>query len=256
MKLTPETAEKINNYVCSSGKLPSTTGEARTLLRFWLSATGLVEDRWGNYALPPGKNGEPRRYQFGDKVLRLQWRSDSGWHNARSWPLMDAALLLIEAAAKATKKGFFCTSHEGDCRAVPEMGAVCAQERVLEQLEAKKGKRKASSSKAAERRKKEQELRDGPGFYVVWSGSGGRLADHERPFATVEEAIDLGRKKIWEAQTFGLGPLIVIESPSRQDAVRTMGHVWWRNGRYVGQPADPRQLRLAGMVSGRSWVRR
>jgi hypothetical protein len=262
--MTPETAAKINTYICSQG-IPRTAGEARSFLHHGLVVMGLRADRWGNYPLPADKAGDPRRIQFGDKVFRWQWRSASGWHNASSESLIEAALGLATKAAELTSDGFSCGKH-GDCKIVSEIGAACSQGRVLAALKGKKAGREATAEKAGQRRKVESTTKNGPGFYVTNNYIGpsaergrNRIADHDKPFRTVEQAIEFADRKF--AELVGMKftyllPVVVIAASSRQVAevpfMQDPGHawVWWRDGKYIGPPVDPRQVRLPGLVAG------
>jgi len=261
--MTPETAAKINTYVCADGA-PKTSGQARSLLHHWLVVMGLRQDRYGNYPLEPGKDGTPRRIQFGDKVFRRQWRNETGWHNSSSQSLIEAAMEIATKAAKLTPNGFSCSKHE-DCKVAPELGAVCSQERVIAMLEGKKEKRKETAAKGEVRRQAEDLEKNGPGFYVTTTSTTAgkrRLADQEKPYKTLEEAIERARSKRVEVAAFQyLHPVLVISADSRAAAERANSaaeiaeghvHLWWHHGRFIGPPADPRQLRFQGMVAGRT----
>lgn len=134
--------------------------------------------------------------------------------------------------------------------------------------EAKAASRKRAAVKGAEKRKTETERKNGPGFYVtnVYTGGGmrTRLADHEAPFKTYEEAEAFA----WEKYRYFLDmkftyllPVVVIEAKSRDDAEDNLfwhhgrmevttpygrGHVWWIDGKHIGPPVDPRQMALFG----------
>jgi len=262
--MTPETAAKINTYVCAQGA-PKTSGQARSLLHHWLVVMGLRQDRYGNYPLEPAKDGQRRRIQFGDKVFRRQWRDDQGgWHNSASQSLIEAAMEIATKAAKLTPNGFSCNKHE-DCKVAPELGAVCSQERVIAMLEGKKEKRKETAAKSEVRRQAEDLEKNGPGFYVTTTSTTAgkrRLADQEKPYKTLEEAIERARSKRVEVAAFQhLHPVLVISADSRAAAERANSaeevaaghvHLWWYHGRFIGPPADPRQLRFQGMVAGRT----
>lgn len=259
-------AEVVNKAVCAQG-LPKTAGEARSFLHHWLvTGRGLKVDRWGNYPLSPAKGGEPRRYQLGDKVLRLQWRDSSGtWHNSETGSLIESALNVARMAAESTEVGLSCSAHE-DCKSARELGAACAQRRILEQISGKKGARDKAAEKGAARRAAEDLVKNGPGFYVVTRhmGTMGKafLAEQEKPYASLSEAIEAARSKYATVAQMSLTYLLPVqvvsadgrataEGRSRTEAVAERRlHVWWQNNLYIGPPADPRQLRFRGMVSG------
>ncbi len=124
--------------------------------------------------------------------------------------------------------------------------------------EAKAASAARAKVKSAEKRKVVTATRSGPGFYVtnVYTAGGDwkpRIADHEKPFASFEEAEEAAIKRLRHLGSFGftyLLPVQVIEAPSRTMAEQGIGHVWWTNGKFKGGPIDPRQLRFAG-VNGR-----
>lgn len=262
--MEPKVAEVVNKAVCAQG-LPKTAGEARSFLHHWLvTGRGLKVDRWGNYPL---KDGEPRRYQLGDKVLRLQWRDSRGvWHNSESGSLIEAALNVAKLAAESTEVGLSCSAHE-DCKSERELGASCARRRILEQITGKKGERKKTAEKGAARRAAEDLVKNGPGFYVITRhlGATGRpyLAEQERPFPTLAEALERARDKHREVMASRFTYLLPVaavwaesrmtaEGGSKEAVAERRLHVWWCDGLYIGPPEDPRQLRLRGTASGRS----
>lgn len=115
-------------------------------------------------------------------------------------------------------------------------------------------KRKASltkqRTKAEEERRHKAEEEDGPGFYVTNGYTGGsafrtRIADHRKPYKTIEAAVDAAEKRLHhltvEYSFDYLLPVAVLEANSRQEAERNEGHVWWIDGAFKGPPLDPRQ---------------
>jgi len=111
---------------------------------------------------------------------------------------------------------------------------------------------KKSRAKSATDRAERARVSDGPGFYVTNNYLGGgllmssnRIADHERPFTSLEEAVEFAsdrlRRFTVELNFRYLLPVVVIEAASRQAAVANDGHVWWVDGRLKGPPVDPRQ---------------
>lgn len=71
--------------------------DAASLIRAWLRAEGMQQDRWRNWKRP---REEDKRWQFGEKVLREQYRTERGeWKNRDSQSLIDAAYDLIGQAA-------------------------------------------------------------------------------------------------------------------------------------------------------------
>jgi hypothetical protein len=109
--------------------------------------------------------------------------------------------------------------------------------------------RERSRERAKTRREESSKVNDGPGFYVTNAYTGGalrsRIADHERPFATLEEALELAERRLRrftvEFDFRYLLPVIVIESGSRREAISGIGHVWWIDGKYRGPLIDQRQ---------------
>jgi hypothetical protein len=129
--------------------------------------------------------------------------------------------------------------------------------------EAKAAKRREQITKRREKASHPREYRavvgpresrgDGPGFYVTnnYTGAGlrSRVADHPEPFPTYESAEEWAWSRyrhLLEMQLDYLLPVDVVESPSRADAesLGGSGHVWWRNGKHLGPPIDPRQTGL------------
>lgn len=116
--------------------------------------------------------------------------------------------------------------------------------------EAKAARRREQVQKRQEKTKTRQEREGGPGFYVTnnYTGAGlrSRVADHPEPFPTYETAEEWawGRyRHLLEMRLDYLLPVDVVEAPSRHDAESLGGlsHVWWRNGKHLGPPVDPRQ---------------
>jgi hypothetical protein len=107
-----------------------------------------------------------------------------------------------------------------------------------------------SRAKAATEREQHAQVANGPGFYVTNNYVGGvtrsRVADHERPFATYEEAENFAAKRLHrftrEFDFQYLLPVVVIEAESRRAAESGVGHVWWINGKFKGPAVDPRQV--------------
>jgi hypothetical protein len=115
-------------------------------------------------------------------------------------------------------------------------------------------KRKASLTKqrtrAEEERRSKAAEEDGPGFYVTNGYTGGsmfrtRIADHKKPFKTIEAAVDAAENRLHHLTVdfsfHYLLPVAVLESNSRQEAEQNVGHVWWIDGAFKGPPVDPRQ---------------
>ncbi len=123
--------------------------------------------------------------------------------------------------------------------------------------EKKAAQAKQAKAKGAEKRKAIAASKSGPGFYVTngyTQGLSGRIADHERPFATFEGAEEAAWKRLQhlsEMSFYYLLPVQVIEARSRREAEHGIGHVWWTDGKMKGPPVDPRQLRFAQVNGGR-----
>lgn len=120
---------------------------------------------------------------------------------------------------------------------------------TAEAAERRKTRLTTSRARAASKRAERAALCDGPGFYVTNNYLGSvmrpRIADHERPFETLEEAVDFAAARYARfTREFNfqyLLPIVVIESPSRQAAVENIGHVWWIDNKHKGPPIDPNQ---------------
>lgn len=133
--------------------------------------------------------------------------------------------------------------------------SALSSEPFISEEKAKRREEKLASgrAKAAEKRAQLSAKNDGPGFYVTNEYTGSlirhRIADHERPFATLDEAVDFAQKRyVRFVQDFDfryLLPIVVIEAASRDDAMLNAGHVWWINCDMKGPPVDPRQERFA-----------
>ncbi len=129
-----------------------------------------------------------------------------------------------------------------------------SQEPFISVEKAEKRSEKLASSRAKEKARREEKARvsDGPGFYVTNVYTGGlmrtRIADHERPFATYEEAEEFAWKRYRRFTTeFSfqyLLPVVVIAAESRQAAEANEGEVLWIDGKYKGPAVDPRQTSL------------
>lgn len=136
----PSTAQHLLN-IASAGPLPKTVAAAEALILVWLRDEAAVgkytEDAYGNF-IWTDKQGTRRRWHLAKQVLQEQAKHAANlggaWYNVRSYPMIDMALALFEAAAK----------HFPD----PE-GAE-----VLEKASAARGKRAAS--KETRRSKKEE----------------------------------------------------------------------------------------------------
>lgn len=69
--------------------------DAAVVVHAWLRAAGIGQDRWGNY-----KENDTNRFKLTKQRLQRQVRSGGDWRNTRSTPLLEAALNLVQIAAK------------------------------------------------------------------------------------------------------------------------------------------------------------
>lgn len=139
-------------------------------------------------------------------------------------------------------------------QAGPDGIEAISQEPFISERVAEKRRERLTRSRAkdAEKRQERARTNDGPGFYVTNVYTGGvtrsRVADHEQPFPTYEEAEEFAvqrlRRFTIDFDFQYLLPVAVVEAESRQDAERNIGHVWWVDGKFRGPPADPRQASL------------
>ncbi len=106
--MEPSVAEAV---LAATSTLPKKLkiADAEIVVRRWLRARGLVEDRWGNFAIVVSQKSLDRgiaaeRYHFTDRQIQHQARSSEGrgdWHNHTSTPLIEAANTLITKAGEA-----------------------------------------------------------------------------------------------------------------------------------------------------------
>lgn len=238
MEMTRETAERTLRV--AGGKLPSSTAEAKVVIRAVLNDRYGAPDRWGNFKISPD-----HRIQIGEKVVREQKKhtADAGgaWFNVDSKSLIEYSLSLVASAAKTL----------GD-------------DKLFERARTRKKTRAATSDKRARASAAEDKVKNGPGFYVLNEGTEGRtIADHEKPFSGLEEAIAFAHKRFSDfvgMKFTYLLPVRVVYAPTREAAVGYgplgMGrdpslHVYWVNGKFRGHSPDPRQATM-GFSGGRS----
>ncbi len=92
--MTPAVAAAVRAVVTFTGQ-PKTADAAR-VMRASMRAAGLTEDRFGNF-----KIDDTHRWNFGDTVLRHQWRNGQGaWTNLTSRPVIAYALVTMKKAAE------------------------------------------------------------------------------------------------------------------------------------------------------------
>lgn len=92
--MTPQVAAAVKAAVTFAG-IPKTADAAR-VMRVYFRALGLVEDRFGNF-----KIDDRNRWNFGDTVLRRQWKNGQDeWTNLKSAPVIAHALAVMKTAAE------------------------------------------------------------------------------------------------------------------------------------------------------------
>jgi hypothetical protein len=84
-----------------------------------------------------------------------------------------------------------------------------------------------------------------PGFYVTNTTMTNKRAAEHGPFATLDEALPIAWARLQEFTQAGfdyLLPVQIIESRSREDAERSVGYVWWTDGKRKAAPVPAEQL--------------
>jgi hypothetical protein len=231
--MKPHTAAAILAVIDAHG-MPKNKDAAEPIIRAWLRAHDAQVDRWGNYHLSSGK-----RVKFSERVVRVEEKDQYGWHLRNSFSYVELALNLAHRAADAA-----------------------GRQDVLQRAEKRKAVRKAASDRNAVKRNEAYELANGPGYYVTngYAGRGlkMRVADHDKPFASLDAAIAMAEKKhreLTELKFTYLLPVQVVRAPDRIHAEIPVAGVlgkdgvelFWEDGRRV---ADPSQIRLPGMGAG------
>lgn len=233
--MKPHTAAAILAVVDAEG-LPRTKEKAEPVIRAWLRAHDAKVDRWGSYHLSDGK-----RVKFQDRVVRIEEKDQYGWRLRQSDSYVDMALILAKKASEAAGRGD-----------------------ILRKAEKTRGTRKAASERGAASRKAAYEIKNGPGYYVtngfVGRGLKMRHADHDKPFTSLDAAIEMAKKKYDELvgmQFTYLLPVQVVKTVDRQHAEHPMigvlsrdgkTELLWENGH---RTEDPNQVRLPGMTGGK-----
>lgn len=233
--MKPHTAAAILAVIDAEG-LPRTKDKAEPVIRAWLRAHDAKVDRWGNYHLSDGK-----RVKFQDRVVRVEEKSSSGWVARQSSSYIDMALTLAKKASEAAGRGD-----------------------ILRKAEKTRGTRKAASERGAVARNVAYEIKNGPGYYVtngyVGSGLKMRHADHDKPFANLDDAIEMAKKKYAELVSMKflyLLPVQVVKTTDRFHAEHPVASaiskkhedVLWEDGHKVAYE-DPNQQKLPGMAKG------
>lgn len=234
--MKPHTAAAILAVVDAEG-LPRTKEKAEPVIRAWLRAHDAKVDRWGSYHLSDGK-----RVKFQERVVRIEEKDQYGWRLRQSDSYVDMALTLAKKASEAAGRGD-----------------------ILRKAEKTRGTRKAASERGAASRKAAYEIKNGPGYYVTngYTGSGLKMrhADHDKPFLSLDSAIEMAKKKY--AELVGMKftyllPVQVVKTVDRQHAEHPMigvlsrdgkTELLWQDGHKVVHE-DPNQVRLPGMASG------
>ena len=86
----------LKAYAAHGPKLSTDT--ARPILRAWLAARGMTEDRYGNF-----KDTERTRVHFsGTKIYDQGKNANGDWVTRKSWSLIDAATMTVAHAAETT----------------------------------------------------------------------------------------------------------------------------------------------------------
>lgn len=95
--MTPVVAQALLEAALRLPAKALTMPVARSLLVVWLRARGLVEDRWGNFALPDGG-----RYHFSAHKLHRQAKPTGGgdWYDLDGLSLIETATVLMKKAAE------------------------------------------------------------------------------------------------------------------------------------------------------------
>lgn len=234
-RMTPQQAELVLRAL-DGEKLPTSTAEAKKVLRALFTARYGQPDRWGNF-----KVGDSQRLQLGDVVVRLQSKhskeAGGAWFNVQSKPLIDYSIGVIALAARTLGR--------------EELAA-----RATTKKSGRADARKTAATKRAVVASKRDAAENGPGFYVRNKARSihGITADHERPFGTLEEAITFAKKRYADFMSMRfdyLLPVTVVRAGSRHDALFGDPWVYWIDGKSRGQPVDPRQLAM-GFSSGRA----
>jgi len=137
---------------------------------------------------------------------------------------------------------YFAAAGPSAIEAISKEPFISEEKAARRRISLEKSRTKAASSREEKRR-----TCDGPGFYVTNGYVGGirsRVADHPKPFGTYDEAEEFAVRRLRHLLEFSfdyLLPVAVIESSSRDDADRSVGHVWWVDGKFRGPEVDPRQ---------------
>ncbi len=234
--MKPHTAAAILGIIDAHG-MPKNKDSAEPVIRAWLRAHDAQVDRWGNYHLSSGK-----RVKFSDRVVRIEEKDKYGWRLRDSFTYVEMALNLAQRAADAG-----------------------GRQDLLQRAQKRKAVRKAASDRNAVKRKEAYELSNGPGYYVTNGYTGHSLkmrhADHDKPFASLDAAIEMAKKKYDELTGMKftyLLPVQVVKAPDRLHAETPVAgvigkggvEVFWEDGRRVAPPPDPNQQRLPGMSAG------
>jgi hypothetical protein len=109
-----------------------TLKSAKPVLRAWARAKGWSEDRYGNF-----KISDNERYHFSKQRIQRQRKSYGRWANVRSTPMIDGAMNVLLASAKAL----------GD-------------DKALAKLEGRKAKRRSQKEARREKEREEREAQD------------------------------------------------------------------------------------------------
>lgn len=238
-KMTEREAALVLDALGSPPRLPSSTGDAKRVLRAFFTARHGHPDKWGNF-----KIGDSQRIQLGDVVVRVQNKhskeAGGAWFNVQSKPLIDYSIAVVAMAAR-----------------------ILGRQELVELAGKKRGARADSRKTAATKRAVEASKRDaaenGPGFYVRNKARSihGITADHERPFPSLDAAITFAKKRYEDFMSMKfdyLLPVTVVHASSRHEALFGDPWVYWINGKFRGHPVDPRQMSM-GFSSGRAHLR-